>query len=175
MIASALIAATPAWAQDCLSDAEIDAALGAQVRAGAFFVSTRSLPDKPLCSGLTLAQQIQRMRAAAFPEEAERAAEAKRAMMARAAVVQAVPVEDQEAAEEAVPVPVPVPATPVARAPRYRKAARARSAPAPARQAARSFYGSCREARAAGAAPLRRGQAGYARHLDRDGDGVACE
>lgn len=30
-------------------------------------------------------------------------------------------------------------------------------------------------ARAAGAAPLRAGQAGYGRHLDRDGDGVGCE
>lgn len=28
---------------------------------------------------------------------------------------------------------------------------------------------------AAGAAPVRRGQPGYASHLDRDGDGVGCE
>lgn len=33
----------------------------------------------------------------------------------------------------------------------------------------------CREARAAGVAPLNRGDPGYAPHLDRDGDGVACE
>jgi hypothetical protein len=33
----------------------------------------------------------------------------------------------------------------------------------------------CREARAAGVAPLQRGDPGYAPHLDRDGDGVACE
>ena len=36
-------------------------------------------------------------------------------------------------------------------------------------------YRNCREARAAGAAPLYRGQPGYGSHLDRDGDGVACE
>lgn len=36
-------------------------------------------------------------------------------------------------------------------------------------------YRSCAAARAAGAAPLRRGQPGYSRKLDRDGDGVACE
>ena len=36
-------------------------------------------------------------------------------------------------------------------------------------------YRNCREARAAGAAPLYRGQAGYNPRLDRDGDGVACE
>ncbi|MFI5807719.1 excalibur calcium-binding domain-containing protein [Streptomyces sp. NPDC051561] len=37
-----------------------------------------------------------------------------------------------------------------------------------------AFYASCAEARAAGAAPVRRGDPGYGRHLDRDGDGVAC-
>jgi hypothetical protein len=36
-------------------------------------------------------------------------------------------------------------------------------------------YGSCAEARAAGAAPVRRGDPGYSRRLDRDGDGVGCE
>lgn len=36
-------------------------------------------------------------------------------------------------------------------------------------------YPSCAAARAAGAAPLRRGQAGYSARLDRDRDGVACE
>ncbi|BDP42604.1 hypothetical protein DAETH_25730 [Deinococcus aetherius] len=36
-------------------------------------------------------------------------------------------------------------------------------------------YRSCAEARAAGAAPLRRGQPGYSPALDRDDDGVACE
>ncbi|MHA0036435.1 excalibur calcium-binding domain-containing protein [Deinococcus sp. PESE-13] len=37
------------------------------------------------------------------------------------------------------------------------------------------MYRSCAEARAAGAAPLRRGLPGYNPKLDRDGDGVACE
>lgn len=37
------------------------------------------------------------------------------------------------------------------------------------------YYENCDEARAAGAAPLHRGDPGYAPHLDRDGDGVACE
>lgn len=36
-------------------------------------------------------------------------------------------------------------------------------------------YRNCAEARAAGVAPIYRGQPGYADHLDRDGDGVACE
>ncbi|NCP15311.1 MAG: excalibur calcium-binding domain-containing protein [Sphingomonadales bacterium] len=36
-------------------------------------------------------------------------------------------------------------------------------------------YPNCAAARAAGAAPLYRGQPGYGRHLDRDNDGKACE
>ncbi|WP_078906868.1 excalibur calcium-binding domain-containing protein [Streptomyces sp. NRRL S-378] len=36
-------------------------------------------------------------------------------------------------------------------------------------------YRNCDAVRAAGAAPIRRGDPGYARHLDRDGDGVGCE
>ncbi|WP_370465899.1 excalibur calcium-binding domain-containing protein [Nocardia sp. GTS18] len=37
------------------------------------------------------------------------------------------------------------------------------------------YYDSCEAARRAGAAPLHRGEPGYGSHLDRDGDGVACE
>lgn len=36
-------------------------------------------------------------------------------------------------------------------------------------------YANCAAARAAGAAPVRRGGPGYGRHLDRDNDGVGCE
>lgn len=36
-------------------------------------------------------------------------------------------------------------------------------------------YANCTEARNAGVTPLRRGDRGYSRNLDRDGDGVACE
>lgn len=39
----------------------------------------------------------------------------------------------------------------------------------------RGAFANCTAARAAGAAPVRRGQAGYGRHLDRDNDGVGCE
>nr|WP_293873522.1 excalibur calcium-binding domain-containing protein [Sphingomonas sp. UBA978] len=38
-----------------------------------------------------------------------------------------------------------------------------------------SYYANCSAARAAGAAPVRSGQPGYSRKLDRDGDGVGCE
>lgn len=55
------------------------------------------------------------------------------------------------------------------------------SAPAPQRQTDRfsgsnnAFYQNCTAARAAGVAPLRRGEPGYRAGLDRDNDGVACE
>jgi hypothetical protein len=38
-----------------------------------------------------------------------------------------------------------------------------------------TYYANCSEARAAGAAPLRRGERGYRPAMDRDNDGVACE
>jgi hypothetical protein len=38
-----------------------------------------------------------------------------------------------------------------------------------------SSFRNCAAARAAGAAPLRRGQPGYGSHLDADADGIACE
>lgn len=51
-------------------------------------------------------------------------------------------------------------------------------APAPAQQRVLGgvvYFPNCTAARAAGAAPVRRGDPGYARHLDRDGDGIGCE
>lgn len=38
-----------------------------------------------------------------------------------------------------------------------------------------AYYANCSAVRAAGAAPIMRGEPGYARKLDRDGDGVGCE
>ncbi|GLB65932.1 hypothetical protein AHIS1636_03710 [Arthrobacter mangrovi] len=46
------------------------------------------------------------------------------------------------------------------------------AAPAPAPAA---YYANCTAAKAAGAAPLYRGNPGYGSHLDSDGDGAACE
>ncbi|MFD9552186.1 excalibur calcium-binding domain-containing protein [Nocardia salmonicida] len=66
------------------------------------------------------------------------------------------------------PVVVPVPTTTVALpAPRV--------APVPVPAPASVSYPNCKAAKAAGAAPLRRGDPGYSSDLDRDGDGVACE
>ncbi|GMA17012.1 excalibur calcium-binding domain-containing protein [Deinococcus metallilatus] len=73
--------------------------------------------------------------------------------------------------ERGTPVPANPPATRTAPA----------ATPAPVRPAnipptpAAPYYRNCTEARAAGAAPLHRGQPGYRPEMDRDGDGVACE
>ncbi|GAA1053703.1 excalibur calcium-binding domain-containing protein [Dietzia natronolimnaea] len=65
------------------------------------------------------------------------------------------------------PPPPPEPVAPPPPAPVYSPP----SAPAP--QA--TYFANCDAARAAGAAPIMRGEPGYAPKLDRDNDGVACE
>jgi hypothetical protein len=50
---------------------------------------------------------------------------------------------------------------------------RARLLSAPPRSG--GAFANCTAARAAGAAPVRRGDPGYGAHLDQDGDGVGCE
>lgn len=67
--------------------------------------------------------------------------------------------------------PAPVPVVPAAPAPVAPAPAPAPAAPAPAAV----YYANCTAARAAGAAPLYAGQAGYRSALDRDSDGIACE
>ncbi len=47
--------------------------------------------------------------------------------------------------------------------------------PAPLAGNGAPYFKNCTAVRAAGRAPIRRGQPGYARHLDRDGDGIGCE
>ena len=48
-------------------------------------------------------------------------------------------------------------------------------APLASSRSSNTYYANCTAARNAGAAPIRRGQPGYASHLDRDNDGIACE
>ncbi len=55
-------------------------------------------------------------------------------------------------------------------------AAPAPAALAPTRTASGDrMFANCSQARAAGAAPVRRGDPGYGSHLDRDNDGIGCE
>ncbi len=45
----------------------------------------------------------------------------------------------------------------------------------PAKSNPSIYYDNCAAVRSAGKAPIRSGDAGYGSHLDRDGDGIACE
>ena len=47
--------------------------------------------------------------------------------------------------------------------------------PAPSQEDSNMLYPDCKAARAAGAAPIYRGQPGYRPEMDGDGDGIACE
>ena len=85
-----------------------------------------------------------------------------------------------QAAPPAQAAPEPVPAQPEAPAAAPAPAQQAAPAPAPAQvqmapAPAAAYYANCTAARAAGAAPLYAGHAGYRPELDRDKDGVACE
>ncbi|MGW6687130.1 excalibur calcium-binding domain-containing protein [Streptomyces sp. NPDC054961] len=50
-----------------------------------------------------------------------------------------------------------------------------KSSPTPAPGPKDVTYKNCTEAKAAGVTPIHRGQPGYAPHLDRDNDGIACD
>jgi len=76
---------------------------------------------------------------------------------AQAAPAQPAPVQPAPAPAPVQPAPAPAPAAVVPAAP------------------ATAYYANCAAVRAAGAAPLHRGQPGYSTKLDRDGDGIACE
>ena len=70
--------------------------------------------------------------------------------------------------------PAPADPAPFVEAPVQEAEPEAPAEPAPA-PPANAYYANCKEARAAGAAPIRVGEPGYSRKLDRDGDGIACE
>jgi Protein of unknown function (DUF1524)/Excalibur calcium-binding domain len=70
------------------------------------------------------------------------------------------------------PIPAPAPAPVPAPAPKPAPAPAPKPAPAPAPPVS---YKNCDAVRAAGAAPIRVGDPGWASKFDRDGDGVGCE
>jgi hypothetical protein len=114
----------------------------------------KAAADKAAAEKAAAEQAAAAAKAAADKAAADKAV-ADQAAAAKAAADQAAAAAAQKAAQAPAPVPVAVPAAP---------------APAPA-----AYYANCSAAKAAGAAPLYRGQPGYSSSLDRDGDGVACE
>lgn len=79
----------------------------------------------------------------------------------------------------AAPAPRVAPAPPVKPEPPVAPAPRVAPTPVPETQAGESssavYYKNCTAARAAGAAPIHKGEPGYRSALDRDGDGTACD
>ncbi|WP_311771132.1 excalibur calcium-binding domain-containing protein [Actinophytocola algeriensis] len=71
-----------------------------------------------------------------------------------------------------MPVQPPAPKPPPVQPPPVEPPPPAEPPPA---EPADAYYKNCDAARAAGAAPLHRGEPGYRAGLDRDGDGTACE
>lgn len=67
------------------------------------------------------------------------------------------------------------PAPKKSQTPARRQAPPATDEPTPDSGGKAAHYANCTAARAAGAAPLRRGEPGYRPGLDRDNDGIACE
>lgn len=104
------------------------------------------------------------------------------------ATVTATPSPVQEEAPTAAPTPTPTPEPVAPTTPPPAPPVAATTPPAPAAPAApqqneasqgggggSAYYANCTAAKAAGAAPLYRGEPGYRSGLDRDGDGIACE
>lgn len=59
--------------------------------------------------------------------------------------------------------------------PAYRAPQTAYGGSSAGQSTSRAAFANCAAARAAGAAPVRRGEPGYGAHLDRDNDGIGCE
>jgi hypothetical protein len=117
-------------------------------------------------------------REAVLQEAADAAAEVAAAAAAQAAAEKAaadaaaaqLAAEEKAAADQAAATQAAAEQAAAAQA-----AADAAAAAKPAAQPATAYYENCTAARNAGAAPVRTGDAGYGRHLDRDGDGIGCE
>ena len=100
-------------------------------------------------------------------EKAKRDAEEKKKQeeAAAAAAKARQQARPQPAPCQVAPAPQPAPTA----SPRPRPAA---PTPAPP---AELYFSSCKEAHAAGYSHMHRGEPGYSPHLDRDGDGIACD
>jgi len=140
--------------QDPASGAQ--APKGSPVRLGVKslddLAAEKAAADKAAADKAAAEKTAAAAKAAADKAAADKAA-ADQAAAAKAAADQAArDAAAKEAAQAPVPAPAAVPAAP-----------------------ATAYYANCTAAKAAGAAPLYRGQPGYRSALDRDGDGVACE
>lgn len=113
-------------------------------------------------------KQEEKERAEKAKKEAE---EKKKQEEAAAAAAKA-----RQQQQQARPQPAPRQVAPTPAAPQPAPTASPRPRPAtPAPAPAGLHFSNCKEARAAGYSHMRRGEPGYSPHLDRDGDGIACD
>lgn len=101
-------------------------------------------------------------------EKAKRDAEEKKKQEEAAAAA----AKARQQQQQARPQPAPRQVTP---APQPAPTASLRPATPSPTPPAELRFSSCKEARAAGYSHMRRGEPGYSPHLDRDGDGIACD
>jgi hypothetical protein len=117
---------------------------------------------------------------AAPVERTDKPARAERTTSAGSSAPSATPVTTPARSAPTTTTTTPVPTTPSASTtPTTVTASKAPTTPAPtvvpSTSPADVVYQNCAEVRAAGKAPLHRGDPGYSSALDRNGDGVACE
>jgi len=105
-------------------------------------------------------------------EEKERAEKAKRDAEEKKKQEEAAAAAAKARQQQARPQPAP---RQVAPAPQPAPTASPRPATPSPTPPAELRFSSCKEARAAGYSHMRRGEPGYSPHLDRDGDGIACD
>ncbi|APX01184.1 excalibur calcium-binding domain-containing protein [Arthrobacter sp. QXT-31] len=160
-----------------------EAAGGAQVAKGSTIhlgvKSLEKLAEEKAAADKAAADKAAAVKAAAAKKAAaDKAAAAKKAAADKAAAAKKA-AADKAAADKAAAAKKA--AANAAAAKQAAEQAAAQQAPAqiapvaPAAPPAAAYYPNCAAARAAGAAPLYSGQAGYSTSLDRDRDGVACE
>ena len=153
-----------------------------------YVASVEAIKSSAKSARTTMATKRATLEAEAEAEAAAKAAAeaaAKAQAEAEAAAAAEAAAEEQRRADEAAAAAAAEAARKAAAKPRPfvgggGKPAPAQPQPAPAAPPARdgggaAYYKNCAAARAAGAAPVRIGQPGYGKHLDRDGDGVGCE
>lgn len=133
---------------------------------GAFILGAALTPSPAPTAEAVPAAPVEQAAVPPAPQALVVAPPAPQAVPAPQPLVQAPP-------PTAAPAPRVKPEPPVAPAPRVAPA------PVPETQASESsstaYYKNCTAARAAGAAPIQKGEPGYRSALDRDGDGTACD
>ncbi|WP_423920572.1 excalibur calcium-binding domain-containing protein [Frigoribacterium sp. 2-23] len=152
---AALVEASASASASSAAKAKAEEKKRAAEKAAAEVAAQKKADEEAAAAAAAAQAQAEAEAAAAAQAEADRVA----AEQAAAAAAAAAAAEAQRAADQAEA---------------QRAADQAARAAAPAAPSS-TYYKNCDAVRAAGKAPIYVGQPGYAKHLDRDGDGIGCE